>query len=101
MSSSSGNPSSAIISLEFDRSAIIARFSSPVESPICVDAFSGQYTNALDRAARGGAPCSASCIGWPDRSEKLVRPVAVQNDDDPTNAHPEGTLSGQARVGLP
>jgi len=30
-----------------------------------------------------------------------VRPVTVQNDDDPTNARPGGTPSGQARVGLP
>ena len=66
-----------------------------------VDAFSGQHTNALDRAVRGGAPCSASCVERSDRSEGPVRPVAVQNGDDPTNARPGGTPSGQARVGLP
>ena len=31
-----------------------------------------------------------------DRSEEPVRPVTVQNGDDPTNAHPGGTPSGQA-----
>ena len=73
------------------------------ESPLhtTVDAFSGQHTNALDRAVRGGAPCSASCMERSDRSEGPVRPVAMQNGDDPTNAHPGGTPSRQARVGLP
>jgi len=63
--------------------------------------FTGQHTIALGRAARGGAPCSTSCVEWSDRSEGPVRPVAVQNGDDPTNAHPGGTPSGQACVGLP
>ena len=36
-----------------------------------------------------------------DWSEGPVRPVAVHNGDDPTNARPGGTPSGQARVGLP
>ena len=63
--------------------------------------FSSQHMNVLDRAARGGAPCSASCVERSEWSEGPVRPVAVQNDDDPTNARPEGTPSGLARVGLP
>ena len=72
------------------------------ESPLhtTVDAFSGQHTNALDRAVRGGAPCSASCVERSDRSEGPVRPVAVQNGDVPTNARPGGTPSGQACVEL-
>ena len=65
-----------------------------------VDAFSGQHTNALDGAVQRGAPCSTSCVERSDRSEGPVRPVAVQNGDDPTNARPGGTPSGQARVGL-
>ena len=66
-----------------------------------VDVFSGQHTNALDRATRGGAPCSTSYAERSDRSEEPVRPVAVQNGDNPTNAHPGGIPLGQARVGLP
>ena len=66
-----------------------------------VDVFSGQHTNALDRATRGGAPCSACYVERSDRSEEPIRPVAVQNGDDPTNAHPGGTPLGQAHVGLP
>ena len=57
-----------------------------------------QHTNTLDRAAQGGAPCSTSYVERSDRLEEPVRPVAVQNDDDPTNAHPGGTPSGQART---
>jgi hypothetical protein len=49
---SSGNPSSAIISLEFNRSAMTARFSSPAESPICVDAFYRPTHRARSRGAR-------------------------------------------------
>ena len=63
--------------------------------------FSSQHMNVLDRTVRGGAPCSASCVERSDRSEGPVRPVVVQNDDDPTNARPEGTPLGLARVGLP
>jgi hypothetical protein len=63
-------------------------------SEVTVDAFSGQHTNVLDHAAQGGAPCSTSCVERSDRSEEPVRPVAVQNGDDPTNAHPGGTPSG-------
>ena len=70
-------------------------------SLIGVDVFSDQHTNALDRAVRGEVPCSASCVERSNRSEGPVRPVAVQNGDDPTNASPGGTPSGQARVGLP
>ena len=53
------------------------------------------YLNVLDRTARGGAPCSASSVEWSDRSEGSVRPVAVQNGDDPTNASPGGTRRGK------
>ena len=64
--------------------------------------FTGQHTNTLDRAARGGGSrASGVSVERLDRSERPVRPVAVQNDDDPTNARPGGTPSGQARVGLP
>ena len=63
--------------------------------------FSSQHMNVLDRAARGGAPCSASCVERSDRSKGPVRPVVVQNDDDPTNARLGGTPFGQAHVGLP
>jgi len=63
--------------------------------------FIDQHMNALDCATRGGAPCSASCVERSDRSEGPVKPVAVQNGDDPTNARPGGTPSGQTHVGLP
>ena len=61
--------------------------------------FTGQHMIALGRAARGGVPCSTSCVERSDRSDGPVRPVAVQNSDDPTNARPGGTPSGRARAG--
>ena len=70
-------------------------------SILLLTTFTGQHTIALGRAARGEAPCSTSCVERSDRSGGPVRPVAVQNGDDPTNACPGGTPSGQARVGLP
>ena len=71
-----------------------------VPSQICclLTSFMGQHMITLGRATRGGAPCSTSCV---ERSDWSGRPVAVQNGDDPTNARPGGTPSGQARVGLP
>ena len=68
--------------------------------PVLLTSFTGQYMIALDCAARSGAPCSVSCVERSDRSEGPVRPVAVQNDDDPTNARPGGTPSGQVRASL-
>jgi len=68
--------------------------------------FSDQHTNALDRATREETPYSASCVERSDRSEESVRPVAVQNDDDQTNAHSGGTrrdkrTQGCFRLGRP
>ena len=60
--------------------------------------FTGQHTIALGRATQGGAPCSTSRVERSDRSEGPVKPVAVQNGDDPTNARPGGT--GACRVAL-
>ena len=83
-------------------SIIILFFGIPQRSrQFVLTPFTGQHKIALGRAARGGAPCSTSCVERSDRSEGPVRPVAVQNDDDPTNARPGGTPSGQACVGLP
>jgi len=59
-----------------------------------------QHTIAHGRAARGGARCSASCVGRLDWSEGPVRPVTGVRWRDPTNASPRGTPSGQAHVGL-
>ena len=57
-----------------------------------VDAFSGQHTNTLDRAAREGAPCSASCVERSDRAEQRrydKRSPGVQNFPKPYLSHPE------------
>ena len=61
---------------------------------IGVDANLGQYTNALDRAARERAQCSSPCMERSDRSKEPVRPVAGENRRRPTNANPGGTPSG-------
>ena len=66
-----------------------------------VDAFYGPtHDRARSRGARRGT-LQHLCMERSDRSGRPVRPVAVQNDDDPTNARSGGTPSGQARVGLP
>ena len=59
-----------------------------------VDAF---YVPTHDRARSRGARRSS----LQHLLSGAVRPVAMQNGDDLTNAHPGGTLSVQTRVGLP
>ena len=66
---------------------------SPAESPKYVDTF---YGPTHDRARSRDARSSLQHL-----PRGAVRPVAVHNGDDPTNARPGGTPSGQARVGLP
>ena len=61
-----------------------------------VDVFYGPtHERARSRGARRG-----SLQHFLHGAVRPVRPVAVQNDDDSTNARPGGTPSGQARVGL-
>ena len=85
------------------KSLILKKFAYSVSyfERLVLTSFTDQHTNTLDRATRGEAHCSTSCVERSDRLSGPVRPVAVQNDDDPTNVHPGGTPSGQARVGLP
>ena len=65
-----------------------------------VDTFTDQHTNALGRAARGGAQCSSSYVERSDRSKGPVGPVAGVNRRRPMNARSRGTPSGQAHVRL-
>ena len=67
-------------------------------SYLFVDGFRDQHTNALKRAARGGACCGASCI---DRLYRAVRPVtAGENGDEPTSVSPGRPVGAGARSGV-
>ena len=59
-----------------------------------VDAFMGQHTNALDRAARSDAPCSTAA---PTGQTGLVGAARRGSNEHPLRRDP----SGQAHLGLP
>ena len=109
---SSGNPSSAIMSLEFDRSAIMARFSSPAESSkSMLTPIRGQHTIALERAARSDAPSSASArsgqsdlVGRSDRFRRGARRRSNERSSgkDPIRASaPWVALDSAGQLGRP
>ena len=63
-----------------------------------VDAFRDQHTNALERATRGGARCSAYCVDRSDLFLGAVRPVtAGENGDEPMNVSPGRPVGAGAR----
>jgi len=61
----------------------------------------GQHTIALECAARSDAPCSASARSGQTGLVAGQTCFAGEPDEDPTNARPGGTPSGQVHLGLP
>ena len=61
----------------------------------------GQHTITLERAARSDASCSASTRSGQTGLVAGQTGFAGEPDEDPTNARPGGTPSGQAHLGLP